>query len=323
MTKYFLIISLLLSSLANAQIHVGSKEIPAMNSAGKISTETYSSYKKSITLFTLQYKDYAQKQAFENAIAKVWTVTPFQIIQPEELGTYLNKGGYSAFTFGGYVVQKQKGSTLHLTYDLNFYELNKKDKLKESQLARISLSSDFETYKKAMKYSGSLLNKSKNTLMSYIYNEAVFVNWNPGFLMGYLKEVNDLLVSEKERGPYTEETNKTMLTKLKTDTLYIPDYIFIKYNAFTGASSDPDEVDESDLFKAYPYPVKILPADKLNDLILNSESPVHYLVYAQSGTDKFLSVYENKTGKLLLNRYIKVSYNFKNKDLSRISKEIE
>jgi hypothetical protein len=55
---------------------------------------------------------------------------------------------------------------------------------------------------------------------------------------------------------------------------------------------------------------------------VNSTQPIKYLVYTRSSTDKFINVFESN-GKLLYARYVKISYNFKNKDLSKLAKTID
>ncbi|MFT4062995.1 MAG: hypothetical protein QM642_11645 [Edaphocola sp.] len=47
------------------------------------------------------------------------------------------------------------------------------------------------------------------------------------------------------------------------------------------------------------------------------------MVYTQSSTDKYINVYESGTGKMLYAEYVKISYNFKYKDLARLAKSID
>lgn len=323
--KKLLIAFLLLSTTAGyAQIQVGSRVIPSMNIAGKIGKAEMAEFKKSTTIFTLQFKDFDHIEDFQKAIAKVWTVTPFKIVRPDELGDYM-KEGYSIFMYGSILIEKNgvvKGT--HLFDELWLPRVKKNGKINRELLARITLYPDFDAVKEGSQTYGILDGKEKRSKKgNYLYNEAHFYNWNAGFLMGYLKVVNDGLTSEVERGPYSEMTDKAAMSKLKTDTLYIPDYIYTKFNMFTGAETAKDDQDDSDIKSNYPYPFKVLPAAELSDLILNSKKPIKYLTYTKSSTDKFLNIFDSETGKMIFARYVKVSYNFKNKDLRRVEKAID
>jgi hypothetical protein len=173
-----------------------------------------------------------------------------------------------------------------------------------------------------MKNSGRRQSAFSSKMLSFMYNDAEIYSWGPGFLKGYLKTVNDHLLKKDERGPYSEETDKTGLASLKHDTLYVPDYVNIRFNMLTGAEKKDESKAFSDFKKKYPYPLKIVTAEALNQLILNSGHPVKYLVYIKSSTDKYLDVFDGGSGKLLLARYVKVSYNFSDRDLKRVAKEV-
>lgn len=320
---YALLISV--SGQAQAQIHIGSNEIAVMNKPGGIGKETLAAFKKTTTLFTLPYSDYVDVALFEKAIQAVWTITPFKIIRPDELSNYTNKAGFSIFSFGGYMMNRGSGggptaSSLHMTYDLWMPGLKKKSK--QEFLARVQLHTDTETFITAIRNSGKRNDDFSRHMLNYLYNDALIYNWGPGFLKGYLKKINDQLVAHKERGPFSEETDKQALRSLLTDTLFIPDYVLLKTNAITGEETFESTEEDEDLKKAYPYPVKVLNSRELNQRIVDSKQPFKYLVYTRSSTDKFINVFESN-GKLLYARYVKISYNFKNKDLSKLAKTID
>lgn len=329
MKKYVLIPLVTLALQAGAQIQVGSNEIASMNRAGKISADDLAALKKTTTVFTLPYKDYADKDLFEEAIRQVWTITPFRIIKPDEMGDYVRKEGYSLFSFGGFVTTRNSSSgsmgmsNMHLAYDLWMPETNKKGKVSQSYFARILIYPDNETFFTAMRNSGRKNDDFSSRLLSFVYNDAVIYNWSAGLLKGYLKKVNDCLQQHEERGPFSEEEDKKALSSLKNDTLYVPDYVQIRYNMFTGAEKADEEGGDEDMKKAYPYPVKMVSKAQLDALLLDKSRPVKYLVYVKSSTDKFINVYDSGTGKLLYARYVKISYNFRNKDLSKLAKLID
>jgi len=329
MKKIFILILLGLCAHANAQINVGSNAIATMNKAGRLSEDDMNDLKKTTTLFTLQYRDYDVLRAYEKMIGEVWTITKFKIIKPDEMSQYLHKKGYSFFSFGGfYTTTARNGGpsrqlfSQHITYDLWTPDINKNGKLKENNYySRIMLYPDAKVFEKAMvSYGSRLADKMEN----FFYNEAVFYNWGPGFLKGYLKTVNDVLTQQDTRGGFTSDEDDDALANLKKDTLYVPDYVNVTYNPFTGTDSAPDEDDkddDKDANTSYPYHIKYITNTQLNDMLTERTDPFYYLVYVRSSTDKFVDVYRSDKG-LIYSRYKAVSYNFKNKDLGKIAKAI-
>src|SRR5690606_28263853 len=113
---------------------------------------------------------------------------------------------------------------------------------------------------------------------------------------------------------------KDKMQKLKTETLYVPDYIFIKRNKFKGTESERFE--EKELMEGYKFPYKIVSIEELNSKILNGEEFL-YLSYIRSNTDKFISVINSKTGEVIYTVYRPMSYNFSDKDMKIIQDDIE
>jgi hypothetical protein len=317
-------VALLSPLFSNAQIQIGSNEVATMNKAGGISKADMEALKATTTLFTLQYKDYNDKVAYEKAIRAVWTITPFQIVRPDELGDYMKKKNYSIFSFGGFVTSRTGPSmtSIHIAYDLWMPEPKKNGKMDQKYFARVQIYPDNKTIYAA--YSNKFKKQSdfSSTMLSFIYNEANIYSWGPGYIKGYLQLVNDRLSADDERGPFTEVEDNKALASLKTDTLYVPDYVKVKFNMMTGSEKEDDGADE-DMKEAYPYPVKFLSAGELNNLILNGDKPIKYLVYIKSSTDKFINIYDSKNNKLIYAQYVPVSYNFKNKDLKKLARAID
>ena len=327
MKKYLLLLALLPALNSSAQIQIGSNEIATMNRAGTIGKDDMAALKKTTTLFTLQFKDYQQLQQFEAAIKEAWTLTPYKIIRPDELGDYLKKEGYSVFSFGGFLVSRGGSAPvaqhMHLAYDLWMPEARKNGNINKKFFARVLIYPDNESFFTAMNNINKRKDDFSSKMISFIYNDALIFNWSPGMLQGYLKKVNQHLERHDERGPYSEETDKQALSKLKNDTLYVPDYVNVRFNMFTGAENGDEEAGDDELKKAYPYPVKLVSRARLDELILDKSKPVKYLVYVKSSTDKYINVYDSGSGNLLYARYVKMSYNFKNKDLGKLAKVID
>ncbi len=327
MKRISLIVILLLGFNADAQINVGSNAISSMNKAGKLSEDDINELKQTTTLFTLQYKDYDRITEFEKAISEVWKITKFKIIKPDELGQYEGKDGYSYFTFGGFyrvtthsmANASPHPTSQHLSYDLWTPDINKKGKMKgNNYYSRILLSPDAKVFSAAVESYGRHFS---DKMVTFLYNEAVFYNWSPGLLKGYLKTVNDLLAEQETRGPFTSDEDEQGLMKLRRDTLYVPDYVNISYSGLTGTEQVPDE-DEKETPTGYPFKIKYVTTAQLNEMIMNPAKPFYYLVYVRSSTDKFVNVYKSDKG-MVYARYKAMSYNFKSKDLGYIAKNFK
>ncbi len=309
---------------ATAQVQVGSATLS--KGPGKISAEEMDKFKQSTTYFVLQERDYEQQAEFEQAIAKVWTITPFKIIKPEEMDN-LNKAKSSFFFFGGFVTVRQKQGAIvnyhpHLSYDLFMLSTNKKGKTEQNLLGKIMLHLDSKSMITVLRYA-SLNNKSFGEKVTpYLYQEATMPNWTPLILSGYLKVINDGLTTGTLRSMFDEYTDKDGLKALRDQTLYIPDYVTTKFNMFTGAEKETDS-EEGEDNAAYTFGNKYLAAHKIESVAAAQNKPYAYLSYIKSSSDKFVSIFDGATGKLLYTAYTPMSYNFKSKDLKRIAAKVK
>ncbi|QIL38936.1 hypothetical protein G7074_06355 [Pedobacter sp. HDW13] len=290
-----------------------------------INDEELKTFKNTITLFTLQYKDYTELENFNEAIKTTWTVTPFLIIKPEELGKYIGKPGYSLFTFNGYIQSSGNTTVIRFFYSLTMPYFKKNGKQGDDiNLGDITVYPDNKTLFAAIgnPFSFKGAKKREEEMISFLYNNALLYNWSPGMLKGYLKQLNEGIISRKERKMFFEMEDKTKLTSLAKDTLYVPDYVKIKFNMFT-MSEKVDEDKDQDLSEAYNYPVKFVPVKTLNELILKKGSNVNYLVFTKSSSDKFISIYNSYSSEMLYQNYTPISFNFKNSDLTKIRRLIK
>lgn len=106
------------------------------------------------------------------------------------------------------------------------------------------------------------------------------------------------------------------MSKLSHDTLFVPDYVLVKFNMFNGDESQRHAVDE--LFKDYPYPYEILHPDLLSERIAAGQ--VRYVFdYVKSSSDNYIRIYELSKGKIY-QEYKSISYNLSSKDLKKIVK---
>lgn len=309
---------------ANAQIQVGS----ATHSMGpgKISTEEMAKFRQSTTYFILQERDYEQQAAFEQAIAKVWTITPFKIIRPEEMAQ-LDQQKSSFFFFGGFVTLREKQGAVvnyhpHLSYDLFMLSTNKKGKTEQNLLGKIMLHLDSKSMITVLRYAAFNTKSFSEKATPFLYQEAIMPNWTSQMLSGYLKVINDRLTTGTLRSMFDEYTDKEGIKALRNQTLYIPDYVNTKYNMFTGTEKET-ESDEGEDNTSYAFGNKYLAANEIESTAAAQNKAYAYLSYIRSSTDKFVSVFDGQTGKLLYTAYTPVSYNFKSKDLKRIAAKVK
>ena len=292
---------------------------------GDINEEEFTTFKNTITLFTLQYKDYNELEKYNEAIRTTWNVTPFLIIKPDELSKYAGKPGYSFFDFNGYIQSVGNTTVVRFFYSLKMPYFKKSGKQGDDiTLGEITVYPDNKTLFAAIgsPFSFKGAKRKAEEMISFLYNDAILYNWSPGMLKGYLKQLNNGILSRKERKLFFEMEEKTKLAALTKDTLYVPDYVKLRFNMFT-ASEKVDEEKGENLSEAYNYPIKFVPVKTLNELILKKGSNINYLVFTKSSSDKFISVYNSYSNEMLYQNYTPISYNFKNSDLNKLRKLIK
>lgn len=308
-----------MSLAATAQIQIGNNE--SGKGPGKISKEAFGQLKHTTTYFVLREQDYKDEEAYRSAIAKVWTVTPFRIVKPEEIST-ADKSKTSFFFFGGFMAVRRGQNTTtyhtHLSYDLFMLGTDKKGRTDKQLFAKFMLHPDYDTYMETMRYGFSRNDVFSKKIIPYVYSQSKLSNWSPLTVGSYLKVINDNLLREETRSVFEETIDKEGLQALKNDTLYIPDYVNVRVNMFTMNETDA-EPDEDELKSAYKYPVRYVSIQELNQLAANNPNGIKYLSYIKSSTDKHVSVFDTKSGAMLYTVYVPVSYNFKNKDLKKLA----
>jgi hypothetical protein len=120
----------------------------------------------------------------------------------------------------------------------------------------------------------------------------------------------------KNPSVYTEYDDKALLPKLKTETLYVPDSLLNSRSMFSGKEEAKDE----NFFEEYQGKFKYVSNSELMNIIKTAEAskPIFLFEYVQRSTDKYVSVLDVRSGKVVYRKYTSVSYNLKSKDLRRI-----
>ena len=288
--------------------------------AALLNSQKLETFKKTTTLFTLQYADYAELEKFDQAIKKNWTITPYKIIKPEELARYDTLSNYSFFYFDGYAEKLDSTTNVNIVYALKLITPSKKPKVKEeSILATVALFADPNTnlLVRTQDQQYGTKRNIKNNILSYFYNKSSFFNWSPGFLTGYLKQINDGLLANENCSIDYQFYNKVRLPELAKETLYIPEYIKEVFSSRLTLLPPSGIIAEP-----YNYKLKFIPYKELDSLILNKTANVKYVVYTQRSSDKIISIYDSKDDKIIYQRFYPQSTNFEMNDLSEIKKVI-
>ena len=155
--------------------------------------------------------------------------------------------------------------------------------------------------------------------MKRVILEGKFFNYEPGFIVNYLRLFNDYLLKNKEKNQF--DNIKESLGFLKQKTLYIPDYVLEQFNKFKGFRGYKFE--EKDLMKDYQYKYEMVSSEELNDLILNAEEDIYFYTFIRGTTDAYHTITNGLTGEVLYSRYDPLTYNISDKDFKKISGEIE
>jgi len=281
--------------------------------------------KKTTTLFTLQYKDYAELEKFDEAIKKSWTITPYKIIKPQDLASLDTITNYSFFYFDAYSEKVNESAKANVVYVLKLATPSKKPKEKdEFALATVTLFADVYTNLRVNTLEEQPGSKKarKSKLLNDLFNVSTFYNWSPGFLAGYLKQINNGLTAEKNRELEFEFYNKTRLPQLATQTLYVPEYIKQSFNKIReeGAVSN---YDANTIQEPYTYKLKFGSKQELDSLILDNATPIKYVIYTQRGSDKIISVYDSRDNQIIYQKFTPNAFNFEMNDLSGIQKLIK
>ncbi len=151
-------------------------------------------------------------------------------------------------------------------------------------------------------------------IVSELYDKGVFYNWSPITLKAMLGAVATDLKNNERRWVYGNVKVPNLTEILSGDTLYIPQYLLVSYNAFSGKEKKQDE----NILSGYKYPYRVCTDKELYQVFEVEKRGRLLFEYVKSSTDKFVSVYDVKANTLIYKRYSPMSYNIKAKDIEAI-----
>lgn len=255
----------------------------------------------------------ANYDSIKQVILSTWTLTPvvFDIIQ--NYSKYYGNPAYSIFAIDSYkktTETRSGGGYSNTHYYLSLKLFNEKDKggnVSSWGLSRIELFPNNSTIS-SIRYS-----KISDAYVNAIYDKDAFFNINPILLKAQLQNLMTNL-NKNLRPDLFEEVNNGMGGLLSKDTLYVPRRLLISYNKFNGEESPNTE----NLFAKFPYKYKICSDKELFQIFEVQKRGRFLFEYVKSSTDKFVTIYDLKTSKIVYKRYTAISYNLKAKDIEKI-----
>lgn len=318
MKNSILITFLLFNIFAFGQINVGPKLLNVPQSIlGYRKTNFIPSditaLQNSKTYFVYREADLDNMNELKKQLSEAWKLTELSFISFDDYVASPLEENASYFTVSGLHYQQNGSSSIYLYLTLNM-QIDGQNKI----FSRIDLHPNYEAMSRAM---SARTDSDKAEFIKYMYSsESQIYNWNLLFLKNSLQFINSKL--EKSELFWMFETNEYKnMEALKTKTLYIPDYALIRFGAFSGGETQKQDVNK--LLKKYPYPYKVVTIKELEKLVQESSNPIYYLSYVRCNIDKYVTVFEAKTGDMMYYNYTKVSYNLKNDDFKKLKKAVK
>lgn len=248
-----------------------------------------------------------------------WTFSDIEFILKSDFINYISQTS-TYISMGGLHKTKRGSSYQQIHFYFEFWDLkdgffeNKKDKKINykkdvNQIARLEVFTD-----------ESLLKDMDEIFLTEYDSDKHLRNWGPGVLKNNIQALMTYLNSNEDKNLFSKIRNEEKIRLLRTDTLYVVDYLLIKRNKYNGDESK--RFKEKDIFEFYKSNYKIITIEELNNKILNNEE-FYYLSYLRSSSNKFVSIINSKTGEYIYSAYNPMSYNFNSKDLRAIQEILD
>ena len=299
------------SQISVAPIHVGT--------AKKFEDGVIDKFKTTKTIFVLP--ESINKDDYNSVLSEYWTVTPYELVDYDEF----NLSDYFDGNFSIAEVKKldlddiyNNTNSLIFALDVYFFKDGIEDKLakvknKESskyhkefyentyRIARVLLFPKYSFF-----YQIYLLSAEKklneDSLRDLMYKEDCFHNLQVGFFKNYIQQVDSMINQGKVYWMYGNDV-KENLKMLKTDTLYIPEYIEKEYSEPKFFATKESNETFAEVIEEYKLPFKVISEDDLNKKIISNE-PIYYLRFARMVHQKFIIVVDGQTGEEIYKKYV-------------------
>lgn len=240
---------------------------------------TLEALKAKTTVFVLQAGDKAELEAFRALLPHAWTLTPLEIVTPDQVDQYRDTTRYQYFIADTH----HDWDTLEHHYGLVLVSaLGEGDEVQG--YCRYPLS----------RVAGKRVSHFKR--VSVGPNERQFYNWHPSMLALYCRSIQRDLEAGVRRWFYEQELKHPALASVKQHTLYVPDYALTPGNG----AHEVENTNVSEVFAAYPYKYEVVTPGALGQLLTpefgREQSSLLVLDCAFTGNERFVTVYSPTAG---------------------------
>jgi hypothetical protein len=277
----------------------------------EITEESMQRLKEKTVVFVLPKSEAQYMDDYTKMLSEIWTITPIKVVNYTDVAPYLkNAEKYAFLAIGGIQVRSSSSGThthYYLTLSVPYTVAGKKNKVKHDDLCRIELYPKMDV----------IFHFSDKEVETEMYSNATFRNFTFPYMTVYLKFLHQNLKDNKRASVFNHYEDKALLSKVKNDTLYIPEELIFSRNKFTGRER---EKDDDDLFSEYPGKYKSVSNSELINIIRTRDEskPIYLFEYILSSTDKYVGVLDIRSGKVIYRRYTPMSYNLKQKDIRKM-----
>ena len=285
------------------------------------STQEVAKIKQGTTFFAMSDPNAPKAKAFVDAIKKAWTLSKVECIKYTDVEKNIAPNN-SFVTIGANMTTSN--STLASTETRIYLELwttngkythDPKKRLHFNQADKISIAT-------IELFADYYAQNNPSALYKMDYDAAGhFKNWGAGVLANYLQQLTSLLNKGTDCLAKTEIANKTELQKMSASTLFIPDYVMIKFPK--NMDDESKKYEDKEIFDGLNQAYKVLPLVELNDKILTNATPFYYLLFIKTPTEKFVTVTNSNTGEIIYSAYTSSPTNFKSGDLKELQKAVQ
>lgn len=277
---------------------------PRYSGEERLAPKTLEALKAKTTVFVLQPGDGAELDSIRALLRQAWTLTPLEVVMPDEVDQYRDSTRYQYFTVDTH-------------YDLDslnhHYGLVLVDALSEND--------------EAQGYCRYPLSKVASKRISHFKRQNVgpkerqFYNWHPSTLALYLRSVQLDLESGLRRWLYEQTLKNPQLPSLKQHTLYVPDYALTPGNG----ADEVENVSASEVFAQYPYRYEVVTPGALGELLspelAREESSLLVLDCAFTGNERFVTVYSPTSG-IIYRRSGRFGASLNHADIAKLLKSV-
>ncbi len=298
MKKITFLFILFILSLTNQNVLLSQTRTPA-------EVKTIEKLKNSTLYAVVDLEAHEKNAEYAKILEDYWTFSKIEIISPKEIGDYLKEGNF----FLSLTVSYTEGFDFDKPAAFNsfYYSLwtpnadyLKKIKKKNDPDMEI----DFGLLSFNLESIGLCFDRSDNFTIEQVMTGEYFGNGYPvykglGIFKNELQQLQSRLKTKrKEYYKSVQFADKEQILKMSKGVLYVPTAVFIDNSGFTlnnYKKNKKQSVKPATVFAPYSYKYKVVSMDELNNLILNSEEPIYYMVKVPYSSSYTIS--NSKTGE--------------------------